>query len=116
MIKNQQVMKNTKKPPKIGMGATIHYHSDRHPVTIMKVSPSLRTVWVSEDDWVRVDNNGISESQSYEYNPSPNQWDPATWLVFTLRKNERYVRKGVEQNTGSFLSIGIRDKYWDPSF
>lgn len=88
----------------VGMGATILSWTDRHPATIVKVTASQ--VHVQRDNYKRIDNNGMSECQEYEYTPNPN----ASVEVF------RVTKKGLKNKSGNYLSIGEREKYYDFSF
>jgi hypothetical protein len=53
--------------PIVGMGATITYGSDHHPATVIKILSNGRRLILQEDKSIRTDNNGMSESQSYDY-------------------------------------------------
>ena len=55
--------------PKVGMGATILCWSDRHAATIVKVTKA--TIHVRRDKAIRTDKNGMSEIQTYTYEPDP---------------------------------------------
>lgn len=98
--------------PEIGMGATIHFYTDRHAATVVDVSKSGRRIVVREDKAIRTDSNGSSESQSYRYEPNPGGAEH----VFTLRKNGRWVESKSAMSSGSGLSLGERDEYYDFGF
>lgn len=89
--------------PAIGMGATICYWTDRRAATIVKVTRCQ--IHVQEDIARRVDTNGMSECQEYEYEPDPNG------AVTIFRKTKR----GWKGN-GAGLLIGSRQHYYDYSF
>jgi len=91
--------------PKIGMGCTMLSYTDRHAGTIVKMTP--KSITVQEDKAIRLDKNGMSESQQYEFAADPN----GRRETFRLRKNGEYVSTG-----GRRLLIGKRDKYHDYSF
>lgn len=101
---------STTKEPEVGDGATILMWSDRHAATIVDIVPfksgpnkgKPRTVTVQEDRATRVDNNGMSDSQEWEFDRDP---DGAV-QTFTARRD------------GSFkgLLIGYRKHYYDFSF
>jgi hypothetical protein len=95
---------------KIGDGATQSVGSDRYPYTVVKILSPRRMV-VQQDNAVRTDKNGLSESQTYEYSPNPN----ATEVVITLRSNGRWYQLGQSTKSGAFY-IGRRSMYQDPSF
>ena len=94
--------------PEIGMGATIQYHSDRHPATIIEISPSGKRIVIQEDSVKRTDNNGMSECQTYEYFRNP----IGVIHVATLRKDGTYRLVGQKAS----VHVGTRSKYYDFSF
>jgi hypothetical protein len=106
--------------PKIGMGATLLAWTDRYPATIVEVRATKHTVYITvqEDDAKRIDKNGLSESQTYEF--TPNQKARKT----TFRRGKNGMWQEVHQNDsgrwasceGYGLRIGERDKYYDFSF
>lgn len=98
--------------PEVGMPATLLYWSDRKPATVTRVSPSGREVTVQRDRSKRIDDNGMSEGQVYEYERDPH----AVSEVFTLRKNGRWVEKGRKMGQGLRLGLGYREEYYDFSF
>ena len=53
--------------PTVGMGVTMLSWTDRDAGTIVEVNMKKRYIAVTEDNKKRIDNNGISESQEYEY-------------------------------------------------
>jgi len=106
--------------PEIGMGATMLSWTDRNPATIVSVFTKGKTqyIGVNEDDATRTDSNGYSESQTYEFS-----FNPSVYMHY-FRKTSKGTWEGcyINQDTGRFVkgngsvSIGQRDKYWDPSF
>lgn len=105
------IMDNSKTPvPEVGMGATRLGWTDRHPYTVIEVKSPKRIV-VQADDAKRIDKNGMSESQDYEFNPNPE----GETVEISLRKNGRWIEVGQSSKGTSFL-IGHREKYYDYSF
>lgn len=98
--------------PEVGMGATILMWTDRSPATIVWVAKNGKSLKIIADDYKRIDSNGISEDQEYEYTPRPD----GTPTLYTKRKNGRWVRKGEGLNTGQAIRIGTRERYYDPCF
>lgn len=96
------------KHPLIGEGATVKFGSDSRPYTIYDASYSGKTLYLREDHATRIDKNGMSEMQEYQYSPNPN----GSELKVTLRKDGRY--KVVK--TDMLVSIGVRRYYYDFSF
>jgi len=103
--------------PTVGMGATILMWTDRKAGTVVDVMDNI--IAVQEDTAKRVDDNGMSESQEYEYTPNPDA--PNTWFrrekagnwveVFVNRKTNRWNKGG-----GRGLRLGERRQYRDVSF
>lgn len=89
--------------PVVGMGATVCCWTDRHAGTIVKVTPCQ--IHLQYDTATRTDDNGMSESQSYDYEPNPN----APVVVF------RKTKQGWKSQ-GKGLLIGFRQHYHDYSF
>jgi hypothetical protein len=72
---------------------------------------------VQEDDAKRIDNNGISESQQYEYTPNPD-----SPIQYFRNKNDSWESVYFDMDTNRFkkgsgsILIGHREKYYDFSF
>lgn len=94
--------------PTIGMGATIYGYSDRHPATVIQISHGGRRLVLREDKATRTDNNGMSEIQSYTYEPDPE----GQIYHATLRKQGEYRLVGSTR----LVALGERNKYYDYSF
>jgi len=109
------VMLSINPEPEVGMGATVCMYSDRHAVTIVEVKRNAKgkaiAVAVQRDTAIRIDGNGMSDAQSYRYEPNPE--GRITW--YTLRI-DRWVFKGQPKKDGTSLSIGHRSEYFDYSF
>lgn len=108
--------------PYVGMGATLLGWTDRYPATIVQVCKSktgeVIEIAVQEDDAKRVDSNGMSEAQEYEFTPNPNGTGyrfkkdrKGMWREIRMGEKGRMVFTG-----GRGLRIGERDKYYDFSF
>lgn len=96
----------------VGDGATFLFWSDRAAGTVVEVLDGGKTVGVKRDKATRVDKNGMSDAQRYEYERD----ETATTVYFTLRKNGRYVAKGQGMKNGQGVRLGVRDHYYDYSF
>lgn len=103
--------------PIVGMGVTMLSWTDRDAGTIVEVNMKKRYIAVTEDSKRRIDNNGISESQEYEY----------TTVMDGHRNYYRKDRKGQWRRcyyndnnrlvfTTGGLVIGRRESYYDFSF
>jgi len=95
---------------KVGQGATYSIGSDRYPYTVIEVSSPTRVV-VQADYYRRTDNNGFSESQTYEYTHNPSAFQ----TIVTRRKDGVWRKKGDTKGGGRF-SLHGRNAYQDPSF
>lgn len=93
-------------PPVVGMGATICMWTDREAGTVVRVSPSGKQCYVQVDNAVRVDKNGMSDCQTYEYTQNQN----AAIHKFNLRKDGKW------HGQAGWLMIGKRMAYHDFSF
>lgn len=105
--------------PVVGMGATLLSWTDRHPATVIEVNQKKRYIVVQEDDAVRLDSNGMSESQAYEYSSNPN----GSKSIYRKNRKGEWVSHVINPDTGRLvqrrsagLLLGERDKYHDFSF
>lgn len=96
--------------PEVGMAATVLSWSDRHPATVVYVSPSGKLCRVRECTAKRTDENGMSECQSYEYSEDENG------RVHEFRLSKRGWREAGTRGKGAGLMLGRREKYHDFSF
>lgn len=103
-LMNHVMTASTQPVPEVGMGATICCWSDRHAATIVKVTASQ--IHVQEDIATRTDENGMSECQTYSYQPNRE----AAVIVF------RKTKRGWRSKCGTGLLIGTRRHYYDYSF
>jgi len=115
-LTNNIAANSRQKTPEVGMGATQLMYTDRHAGTIVELIKNNQGevsgfIW-QQDNTRRTDDNGLSESQSYEY--TPNLKSPK--ITVTLRKNGRWVVKGEDLWSGTSFLIGHRDEYYDYSF
>jgi hypothetical protein len=102
-----RIMERSKQPvPVVGMGVTLCLYSDRHPATVVRVSPTGKTAWVQEDNAKRTDSHGMSESQEYTFTPDPTA--PVQRVNLTS--------KGWKVQNGPRVLFGRREKYHDFSF
>tara|TARA_R110000868_G_scaffold90895_2_gene251891 strand:- start:11805 stop:12188 length:384 start_codon:yes stop_codon:yes gene_type:complete len=103
--------------PTVGMGVTMLSWTDRDAGTIVEVNVKKRYIAVTEDDKKRVDNNGISESQQYEYTPAVDSHP------YYYRKDKKgQWRRCYHNENGRLvfsiggLILGRRESYYDFSF
>lgn len=107
--------------PAVGDGATICGWSDRSPATVIEVIEKGKSVVVKvqRDAYTRTDQNGMSESQTYEYTRDPEgavhyYKRKASGEWYAVHKNEetgRFIRSG-----GAGIYFGHRERYYDFTF
>lgn len=61
------LMSNNSAVPEVGKGATVLLWTDRHAYEVIEVSPDHKRVVVQQYLPKRIDKNGMSDSQEYEY-------------------------------------------------
>ena len=99
---------------KVGDGATMLYYSDRHACTIIEIADNGSYIKVQKDKATRIDNNGMSECQDYEFERDPKG------AVYTFKRTRK--DKSVYTGNGKYcdwdvkLSFGARIEYYDYSF
>ena len=105
--------------PYVGMPATLLSWTDRYPATVVEVNMTKRYIVVQEDDYERIDGNGMSESQEYRYT----QNDQNHKRIFRKNKKGEWVQHVRNPETGRLvqsksggLALGRREKYHDFSF
>ena len=105
--------------PEVGAPATICLWTDRWPATVFRTFAVGKAVIVEtrEDKAERIDNNGISESQKYEYKTD----------VLGTKHHWRVTKKGIEHvylaESGRWKKVGnlgvrfgVREKFHDYSY
>lgn len=103
-LMNRVAENSRQKAPEIGDGVTITCYSDRHAGTI--IAKTAKTITVQRDFAKRIDKNGMSESQEYEYSSDPKG----------MKEIFRLTKRGWRNKVGNGLVIGERDEYYDFSF
>lgn len=61
------LMGNNNTAPEVGKGATVMLHTDRHAYQVLHVSKDGKRIKMQRCKATRIDNNGMSESQQYDY-------------------------------------------------
>jgi hypothetical protein len=100
--------------PEVGMGATELCFSDRHAYTIVEVvrfktgkrAGQVKAVRAQRDKATRTDSHGMSDAQSWTFEPDPE----GSVREFRLTSRGRF-----EGGAGT-LAIGYRSEYYDYSF
>lgn len=105
--------------PTVGMGATVLLWSDRHACTVIAWDGKKSILTIQQDSSQRLDKNGLSESQQYEFTPDPSgrvyrfkRMPEGTWREMTTSEKGNLVFS----KSGAGLMIGRREEYYDPSF
>lgn len=94
------------------LGATEYCWSDRHAYEIIAVKDE-RHITVRAYECKRVDNNGMSDCQEYEYTSNP---DGATANLFLTKKGE-WREKYKDNSLGcNRWGVGRAEEYYDYSF
>lgn len=94
--------------PVVGIGATISFHSDRVATTLIQVTHKGKRLILQRDKATRIDHNGMSEIQEYNYEKDTN----GEIYTATLRKDGAYRLVGGTER----VSLGVRREYYDFSF
>ena len=96
----------------VGGPATIHAYSDRYAGTVVSITD--KEIIIQEDIAVRVDGNGISESQEYTYTPNENGRKFIFKRVRSGRCRGEWREGGL--TAGYPVTFNCRNKYYDFSF
>lgn len=103
----------------VGDPATILHWSDRSPATVVEVFKKGKfTYFVTQEDHAkRIDSNGYGGQQEYEYSRNPDGREQ-TWKVTPRGAIGVYLNPetGRFVKTSGSVSVGRREKYFDPSF
>ena len=107
--------------PELGGGATLSNGRDREGGTVIGTFTKGRFQYVSvqEDSKKRVDNNGMSEDQTYEYTSNPNgriynfRLEEKGWVEVVLNKETGRWNK---PSYGERVFFGARRAFYDFSF
>ncbi len=108
--------------PEVGMGVTFYHWSDRSAGTIQEVEviKGKTYIHITADEAKRIDNNGFSEMQDYEFIQNPDghrsvyRFDETKRQWVGVYKNPETGRWKIRTN--SHIRIGERDAYHDFSF
>lgn len=110
-LQNRLMERGQMPKPEVGMGATELCWSDRHPYEVVEVIDD-RHIVVRPLKWRRIDDNGFSESQEYEYESNP---EARTCKLFLTKQGEWRERIGRSLGSSRF-AIGFAERYYDFSF
>lgn len=101
----------------VGDGVTINYYSDEVPATIIEIDTKGKWIKVQEDIAKRIDKNGMSDCQEYEYSRNPNG------RIHTFYKTRRkditlFTNTGryAYDQYGIYLTLKFRRAYFDYTY
>ena len=97
--------------PEVGMGVTEMQWSDRTPWEVVEVIDD-RHIKVRRLDWKRIDNNGMSECQDYEYTSNEENY---VATLFLTKQNQWRERIGRSLGCNRF-HVGFAERYYDYTF
>lgn len=112
-LTNRLMERSGARTPKVGMGVTQCLWSDRHAWEVIAVKDE-RHVTVRQLTAKRIDKNGMSECQEYEF--TSDEKNP-TYNLYKTKKGKwviRVGRNGVDSSYG--WCFGTASEYYDPSF
>jgi hypothetical protein len=116
---------------KVGMGATEYMWSDRHPYSVVEVFKNWNNkgydiIALTQDDYERTDNLGMSDDQDYKFTTRPDGnrhylksilYKTKDGLTMKMFEPVRFNTKTNRWNKGgSNIKLGHRSKYHDFSF
>lgn len=112
-LENRLMERTRSDKPEVGMGVTELCWSDRHAYEVVAVKDD-KHITIRRLMAKRIDSNGFSESQEYEYS-SNEEWPT---LTLYKAKDGRWVRRigrnGVDRTSGWY--VGKAEEYYDPTF
>jgi hypothetical protein len=101
----------------IGDGVTLNYYSDERPATVVDIDSKGKWIRVQMDIAKRIDKNGMSDCQEYEYFRDEKGYIKTfyktrikEYTVFTDTGRSTYNSYGI------YLSLKVRRKYFDYTF
>lgn len=100
-----------------GDGVTINYWTDKKAATIIAIDPKGKWIDVQWDKATRKDKNGMSDCQNYTFERDKNGH---IQRFYKTRKKEytffTETGKYAYNSYGTYLSLKIRNEYFDYSF
>lgn len=110
-----QLMSHNSTVPVVGEGATELMYSDRHAYEVLEVNEKEKSCTIDRYNPKRIDNLGMSDSQTYEYkelygNPFKLYWKYGAWrkkhvtAIFTDEFHAKYPN-GYELH-GAYKALG----------
>lgn len=94
----------------VGTGVTEMCYSDRHPYEVVEIIDK-RHLMIRRMNSKRIDNNGQSECQEYEYSSNLN----ATPIKIFKSKTGWREQRGRKLGSTRY-AVGFMEEYYDPCF
>lgn len=85
------MMGNNTSLPEVGKGATVLMWTDRHAYEVLNVSEDSKRVVIQQYLPTRSDNNGMSETQNYEYKELNGQDEVIVWKWGAWRRESKII-------------------------
>lgn len=111
-LMNHVMSHGTAIEPQVGMGVTMLCWTDRYAGTIIEVTKNGFVM--QRDKAIRTDNNGMSTSQSYRYEPNPDGCQVLFRRVARGKAKGQWRERGI--TTGNGVLMGHRQAHHDYSF
>lgn len=101
----------------ISDGVTLNYYSDEKPATVVEIDPKGKWIKVQMDIAKRIDKNGMSDCQEYEYFRDENGYI-RTFYKTRMKDYTLFTDTGrsTYNSYGIYLSLKVRRKYFDYTF
>ena len=101
---------------KVGTGVTEYGYSDRHPYEVVEVKDQKHII-IRAMDYIRVDNNGLSDAQSYKYISNENNLT----YELVLRNNAwyrviEYTKKDWEKTAKRMFEVDMAFKTYESAY
>lgn len=101
----------------IGDGVTLNYYSDEKPATVIEIDSKGKWIKVQMDIAKRIDKNGTSDYQEYEYFRDEKGYI-RTFYKTRMKDYTLFTDTGrsTYNSYGIYLSLKVRRKYFDYTF
>lgn len=98
-------------------GVTLKYYSDERPATVVEIDPKGKWIKVQMDIAKRIDKNGMSDCQEYEYFRDEKGYIE-TFYKTRMKDYTLFTDTGrsTYNSYGIYLSLKVRRNYFDYTF
>ena len=109
------MMSNNSTVPEVGKGATVLSWTDRHAYEVIEVSDDKKRVVVQQYNAKRIDGNGMSDSQEYEYKELNPKKEVIVWRWGAWRwERDKLLMKRIYSKIN--IVWGEKREYYDYTF